>query len=264
MTSRSVAEPGGSGAPADVTDDAFLGGRLHLLQPRAGYRAGIDPVLLAAAVPAEPGDSVLELGTGVGAAILCLGLRVPHLVLSGVEVQPEYAALARENAARNGISLELHTADLASLPGDLRARQFDHVIMNPPYHAGAARTAAPDTGRETALSGADLELWIDTAVRRLSPAGQLTMIHDAAALPTLLGSLDARVGGVTVLPIAARAGRPARRVLLTCRKGSRAPFRLLPPRVLHDGSAHVADGDDYTAEISDVLRNGAPLRWDAD
>ena len=264
MTSRSVAERGGSGAPADVTDDAFLGGRLHLLQPRKGYRAGIDPVLLAAATPAKPGETVLELGAGVGTAILCLGARVPGLMLSGIEVQSEYAALARENAARNGISLELHTADLASLPGDLRARQFDHVIMNPPYYAGAARTAAPDAGREAALSGADLELWIDTGVRRLSPAGQLTMIHDAAALPALLGALDARVGGVTVLPIAARSGRPARRVLLTCRKGSRSAFRLLPPCVLHDGSAHVADGDDYTDEISDVLRNGARLCWDAD
>ncbi|MFZ2468854.1 MAG: methyltransferase, partial [Parvibaculum sedimenti] len=37
------------------TDDGFLGGRLQLLQPAKGYRAGIDAVLLAASVPARHG-----------------------------------------------------------------------------------------------------------------------------------------------------------------------------------------------------------------
>jgi tRNA1Val (adenine37-N6)-methyltransferase len=46
----------------ETTFDAFLGGRITLEQPTKGYRAGVDPVLLAASVPARAGQSVLELG----------------------------------------------------------------------------------------------------------------------------------------------------------------------------------------------------------
>ena len=53
------------------TDD-FLGGKLRVKQPKKGYRAGIDPVLLAASVNAHIGDNILDLGCGVGVASLCL------------------------------------------------------------------------------------------------------------------------------------------------------------------------------------------------
>lgn len=129
--------------PADLSDDGFLGGRLRLLQPKAGYRAATDPVLLAAAVPARAGENALELGCGAGAAALCLAARVPGLAVTGLERQPAYAALARENAARNGLALTVIEGDLAHLPAALRERSFDHVLANPPYYpAGGAGSAA--------------------------------------------------------------------------------------------------------------------------
>ena len=82
----------------ELSTDAFLGGRLSIMQPIRGYRAAADPVLLAAAVPARAGDAVLELGCGAGVASLCLGQRVPGLIQFGLELQPAYAALARRNA----------------------------------------------------------------------------------------------------------------------------------------------------------------------
>ena len=119
-------------AGEELTTDAFLGGRLAIRQPKAGYRAGIDPVRLAAAVPARSGETVLELGCGAGVAALCLGRRVPGLALAGIERQGDYAVLARENAAANGIAFEVVEGDLARMPASLRARSFDHVIANPP------------------------------------------------------------------------------------------------------------------------------------
>jgi len=124
-------------AEDDLTCDAFLGGKLHLWQPRRGrgYRAGVDPVLLAASIEATAGQSVLELGCGVGAAVLCLGARVPGLTLTGCELQPAYAELARRNG---GAALEVVEADLTDMPLHLRQRQFDHVLANPPYFDRAA------------------------------------------------------------------------------------------------------------------------------
>lgn len=247
-------------APEQLTTDAFLGGRLTVRQPKAGYRAGVDPVLLAAAVPARAGDAVLELGCGVGVASLCLGRRVPGVALAGIEVQADYAALARENAEANGIELEVVEGDLARMPTELRARSFDHVIANPPYFRRDAGTPARDAGRETAFGEATpLAQWIDAGMRRLRPGGRFTLIQRADRLPDLLAAFDGRRVALTLLPVAPRPGREATLVILAAVKGGRAPFRLLPPLVLHDGPPHEQDGKDYAPAIRAVLRDGTAL-----
>lgn len=244
----------------DITHDRFLGGRLTLAQPRRGYRAGVDPVLLAASVPAKPGESVLDLGCGVGAAALCLGRRVAGLRLTGVERQADYAALARDNAARNGLDFTVHTADLTDLPETVRAESFDHVIMNPPYYLAQHATKSADSGRAGALfEETPLALWIEVATRRLTPGGLLTVIQKAERLQGVLAALPDRLGSVLVQPLASRPGRDASLVLLRARKGGRSAFRLAAPILMHAGDAHLTDGDDYRPKISAVLRAGAPL-----
>lgn len=241
-----------------LTQDAFLGGRLHVWQPAQGYRAGVDPVLLAASVPAQEGQSVLDLGCGVGTAALCLGARVPGLSLLGVERQDRYATLAR----RNGLSVV--TADLTTLPGDLRKRSFDHVIANPPYFNRASSVPAQDQGREIALGEqTPLDIWVQVAAQRLRPKGYMHVILRADRLPMLLAAATGRLGSISVLPLAPRVGRAAELVILRARKEGRAEFRLCAPVIMHSGAQHERDGDDYTPLISSVLRDGAAL-WPLD
>ncbi|MEQ9694203.1 methyltransferase domain-containing protein [Shimia sp. SDUM112013] len=243
-----------------TSENAFLDGRLTIAQPVDGYRAGVDPVFLAAAVPAHPGQSVLELGCGVGTASLCLGWRVAGLTLTGVEIQTTYADLARTNASRNGQALEVHIADLAHLPEVLRQRQFDHVIANPPYFDRSASTAAREAGRETAMGEATpLSLWVDTAARRLAPKGFASFIHRAERLPDILAAFSGRLGSVQVLPLQPRLGRDANLVLVRGRKGGRAAFRLHAPVLLHEGTHHDGDRESYTSEVRAVLRDGTAL-----
>lgn len=243
-----------------LTRDGFLGGRISLWQPRHGYRAATDPVLLAAAVPARPGQSALELGCGVGTASLCLLSRLPGLSVTGIERQAEYADLARRNAGDNHLDLTVLTADLTALPAGLRAREFDHVLANPPYFRPEGGTPARDPGREGALrEETPLALWVDAGLRRLRPGGWLTMIHLAERLGDILAALPPRAGSVSILPVTPRQGRAANRVLIRARKGGRAPLRLLAPLILHEGAAHLSDGDDYSPAARAVLRHGAAL-----
>ncbi|WP_135450182.1 MULTISPECIES: tRNA1(Val) (adenine(37)-N6)-methyltransferase [Tabrizicola] len=245
-------------AAAELSDDKFLCGRLRLLQPVKGYRAATDPVLLAAACPATSGQSVLDLGCGAGAAALCLGLRVPGLHLAGLELQPDYADLARQNAQRNGIALEVHEGDLARMPGALR-RDFDHVIANPPYYPPGG-SPSPVPGRARAMRvETPLAHWVAAAARRLRPGGWLTLICGADGLPEVLSAMAPKLGSASVLPLAAREGRAALRVVVQARKGGRAAFRLLAPFVIHQGPAHDGDRENYTPEANAVLREGADL-----
>jgi tRNA1(Val) A37 N6-methylase TrmN6 len=195
-------------------------------------------VLLAARTPAGAQERVLDLGCGVGAAALCLARRTGAQV-TGLELQGRYAALARENAQINALPFQVIEGDLQNMPADLRAQTFDHVIANPPYYDRARGTQSSDAGREAALGeAAPLRAWVDAGVRRLKPKGRLHIILKAERLPELLGACDTRLGDLEVLPIAARAGRPAELVILGARKGARGPFRLHPPLILHEGAAH--------------------------
>lgn len=242
----------------ETTHDAFLGGRLTLEQPAKGYRAGVDPVLLASAVDARSGQSVLELGCGAGAALLCLATRVVGLDLYGIELQSYYAELCRTNAAVNRISAHIDTADLRDLPYDLNHMAFDHVIANPPYFQRTTGNPSPLADRDIAFGGATKTSdWLDTAYRRLKPKGWLTLIHKADRLPDVLRCLDVRFGAITVTPLAGRQGREADRFILRARKGGMTPFVLTAPVILHDGVTHTKDGKDYHPAIAAILRDGA-------
>ena len=248
----------------DLTHDAFLGGRLHVWQPRKGYRAGVDPVLLAAATPAQAGDTVLELGCGVGTAALCLAARVSGISVTGVEVQPEYADLARRNVRDNRADIAVVEADLAALPADLRQRQYSCVIMNPPYFERQKGTVAMDAGRDMALGGATpLATWLDVGIKRIAARGHLVLIQRMERLPEVLDGINGRLGSVIVCPIAGRATKAPELFLLKARQDGRAPFRMTTPLVLHQGATHDGDRESYTQTVRAVLRNGAALHiWD--
>jgi tRNA1(Val) A37 N6-methylase TrmN6 len=240
---------------AEVTEDALLGGRVRLFQPRDGYRVAIDPMLLAAATPAQPGQSVLDVGSGTGAAGLCLAARVAGVVLTGIERDAAMLALARRSAEANGVAAEWIEGDVLAPPAALTARQFHHVISNPPYRSAERGQRSPKAGVAAAhsIGDADFTAWLAFCAARVRGGGTLTLVLPAAEAARAVAALEPRLGGLTILPLWPRAGAEARRVILRARRGGRAPSRILPGLVLH------GDGRGYTAEAERVLRDAAPL-----
>lgn len=248
-----------------VTDDAFLGGRLNILQPRHGYRAGLDAVMLAAAVPGCEGASfsVLDAGAGVGTAGLCVAWRCPGARVVLIEREPDLVALARENISRNDLGdrvsvveadlSRVSAAELSSL--GVAEGAFDQVITNPPYHAEGTGTSARHALKSAAhaMPEAGLEDWCRFLARMARPGGDALIVHKTEALPDLVRSLSGRFGGLTALPLHSHAGEPAGRILLSGRKGSRAPFRLEAGLVLHE------DDERPTRGAEGVLRLGQAL-----
>ena len=236
---------------SDLTEDCFLGGRLTISQPRRGYRAGSDPVLLAAALTARQGQSVLELGCGVGTALLCVGTRVRGLSLWGVELQPAMAALARRNASDNGLAAAIFDGDIAAMPRTVRMRRFDHVIANPPYYDRRAGSSSPHPARETAVGEAlPLTEWVRRGAKRLEPRGCLTVIQKADRLPELVTAMTGLLGSVRIRPIQPRPDEPASLVIVQGLKGGGAPACLDAPLVLHEAG-------DFTPKAQAILRGEA-------
>ena len=229
--------------------DTFLDGRVKVAQLDSGFRSGLDAVMLAAAVPARDGDSALELGAGSGAAGLCLEARVPGLVITGVERDPELAALANQNARANKAKAHFISADIFALPPDLK-RDFDQVLANPPFHGEGQ--VSPDAARAAALmDDGKLSDWLKLGLQRTVSGGYFTAILRADRLNEALAALPEK--GVAAFPLFPRAGESPKRVIVQARKGSRAPFALLPGLILHQ-----ADGA-WTPEADAILRRGTAL-----
>ena len=234
-------------APAET----FLNGQVKVEQSRTGFRSGLDAVMLAAAVPARPGQTALELGAGTGAASLCLAARVPHVAITGVEIDPALVGLASRNAAVNGAGARVTflAADVFALPAAVK-RDFDHVFVNPPYNGEGH--ASPDPARARALQDeGQLKDWLRLAFQRTVSGGFFTTILRADRMHEALAALPST--GVNIFPLWPRAGEPAKRVILQARKGSAAPLGLLAGLILHTESGA------YTEAGDAVLRCGAPL-----
>lgn len=245
-----------------ASDDAFLGGALNVLQPRQGYRAGLDGVLLAATVPAASGERVLDVGAGVGLVGLAVARRAPGVRVTLVERDAGLAGLARANIARNALTgrVQLVEADIvrplsACAALAAAAESFDHVVANPPYHVEGHGTAAGDPVKAAAnaMSAGALERWVRFMAAMTRPGGTATLVHRADALGEILSALGGRFGGAAVVPVHPRAGEPASRVLVRAVKGSRAPMELGFGLVLHNAD------NTFRPEIDAILRGGAPL-----
>ena len=241
----------------EVTQDGLLDRRVLLTQPRRGYRAGSDAILLAAAVAAQPGQTVLDVGAGVGAVSLCLARRYPDLVVRGLEIQPELAELAAGNISANGLEETVHIqqGDIRCPPPEIGQTVFDHSVCNPPFYVHGNASHSPDQGKAQAHGEGETPLadWLDFCLRRTVSGGSITVIHRSDRLGSLLSGLGQGAGDMVIFPLWPRPDRSAKRVIVQARVQGKGPTTLHPGLCLHHGN-----GED-TEQARAVLRQCAPL-----
>lgn len=248
------------GPAPELSEDALLDGRVRLVQAQNGYRVAIDPVFLAAAIPARAGDRVLDIGTGSAAAALCLIARVPDVAVDGIELQEAMCLLAERNVDLNaaGDRLRIFPGDLMVPPPALEKAAYDHVMANPPHLA--AGKGSPPAQPERAIAHVEgrarLADWVGFALAMAKPEGTLTFLHRFDRCEELLALLARGAGALQVFPLLSATGTPVKRVLVQGQKGARASVTRRDGVRLHE-----ADGS-YSPEARAVLRAGRALSLD--
>jgi len=245
--------------PTDITEDRLLNGRARLRQPARGYRAGMDAALLAAACDAGSGERVLEAGCGAGGALVAAAIRRPEARFTGVERDPAAAALARENAALNGLEgrFQVIEGDVQAGFRALGQPTFDAAMANPPFFDDPAELRGPSPEKTGAwMADGGLAAWTAFLLKAVREGGTITVIHRADRLADLLSQLAPKAGSFRIRPIQPFADEPAKRVILRATKTGKAPLALLPALVLHDRT-----GAKHTPEAEAILRGEAALGW---
>lgn len=236
------------------TIDDFLGGKVKLYQSKDGYRATSDSVLLASAVPVRAGQSVLDIGTASGIILFCLNARVGELKLTGIDLQDSLIEMARVNQDLNNVDAEFLLVDLFQKKSPLTGMQFDAVVTNPPfYRSGCGRQ---NQEQNCAFhEQASIEKWILKCAKYVKAKGSLTLIHQMEALPEILHAFEkTALGGVEVIPLVKDLNTPAKRVIVRGFMGSKKPFLLKNPFVLHGENQ-----EGYSESAEQILRFGAGL-----
>lgn len=234
------------------TLDHFLDGRIKLIQPSTGYRAGIDPLFLSASLHPKSQERILDVGCGVGTAAIALAFRCPHIKVTGIEIQPDLCELALINIQANYLTgrINIIEGDILSPPTLLNLNTFDQVMTNPPYHEDHRTQTSPVPGKAQAnTETVDLGKWIKFCLKLLKPKGVFTMVHRAERLSEILIHLEKQTGDIVVYPLWPGLKKPARRVLIQARKNTGGELRLARGMVLHGGA------NKYTPEAEAVLRH---------
>jgi SAM-dependent methyltransferase len=235
----------------ETTLDYILNHRVAVEQPKKGFRIAVDTVLLAAAVPAMTGQHILDIGCGVGGAMLCVAARVTDLSLTGIEIQPELVELCRRNIEQNGLSdhAEVLGEDIKNF---IPEPTYDHALMNPPYHDTARHDVSsnPLKGIANSATADDLAVWIARAGKALKPNGTLTIIHRADCQDSIIAIVQQYFDDMAILPILPKQDMPPKRIIIRATKNNRtaeAPL-LCQPLILHNSN------DRYTDAAEGIVR----------
>ena len=251
------------GRSSSLTEDGFLNGRLNVLQPEKGFRAGIDSVFLAATIPCDPGETIFEAGIGTGVASLCVAARVKDVHITGVELSGRYAMIGKKNAANNGFENNIRfitgdvkealRRDLADWPAH---GSFSHAFANPPYFDNNTILKSPNSLKAAAngFGPEDLDLWVKVLGTMVAMRGTVTFVHRAEAVGRLLTAMEGKFGDIRIAPLHAREGMAATRVIIQGVRGTKGPLQLLPGLILH------SSGNAFTPEAEAILRDGMSWR----
>lgn len=231
-----------------TTKDTFFNGRIQVAQAADGYRFSIDAVILAWHIAPAPEARVVDLGTGCGIIPLILAYRHPSIAVTGIEIQPQLAQLAADNAAINHMAdrITIVCADIRTPKNHLPAGQADIVVCNPPFRQADSGRINPHEERAIARHELTVTLKdiLATTKRALRTSGEFVAIYPASRVADMISAMrEAGIEPKLLRTIHSRQEEEARLILVKGSRNGRPGAAIAPPLVLYDAESR------YTPEI---------------
>jgi tRNA1(Val) A37 N6-methylase TrmN6 len=225
---------------------------LKIIQDDRFFKFGTDSVLLANFVELRNGDKVIDLGTGSGVIPLLLAYKSKGVKVTGVEIQPKAADLAKRNVEFNNLEeqIKIMNADLCSLESKLDAGSFDVVVSNPPYLPVEGGKMKENDHMAIARHEIHAELTdiVAEASRLLKYGGYFFLVHRAERLTEVIENLaEYNCQAKELRLVQARSDKEADIFLLKAKKGANPGLRVKPVLIIYQDNS-----SEYTSELKKI------------
>ncbi|GHT93474.1 methyltransferase [Alphaproteobacteria bacterium] len=233
----------------ELTKDYVLKGRVSLLQPKYGYRVAVDPFVLSSFVNVRDGQSVLDVGCGVGAISLILKLKNPFAQITAIDVDRDICDICMRNSEENSLDIDIINVGIENFHKNHRNNLFDHVVTNPPFF-NKKSTRVSDLKLLANFETIELSDWVSCCLKNLKNGGMFYIIHHASRISDILLSLAKKAGATEIIPIFPKDGQDAIRVIVKCKKGSMESTRITSGLILHDRDGNFSETTREILEFS--------------
>ena len=228
-----------------------LWGGYALIQDDRFFKLGQDSMLLSAFAAPPVKGNVIDLGCGNGALGILLCARHKRITVTGLELQPDVAALAQENVEYNHLEqrMRIVTGDLKQHKKLFPTGAFDYVICNPPYFANHSGYAAHGENRhtarqETGCSAADA---VQAAAYLVKYGGRAAFVYRPERVCELITDMkQCQLEPKRLRFVHQHAKAVPSAVLIEARRGSAPSVQVLPPLLVR------GETGDYTEEYRTI------------
>ncbi len=238
----------------NINVDSFLFGKIKAYQNNLGYKSGTDAVLLASIIKAARNHKILDMGSGVGVASLCLASRISHIEVYGLEINDYFYQLSFKNATENNLLSKYVPKKGSVLDKNIFDFQFDSIMSNPPYYKNYENKQDFSLKQQGNIEGeAKLKDFINFAFKNLKNKGNLYIIQRSERLKETLDLLIPKYwGNIEINPIYSYENKPAKRFIVIAKKlGSQNNT------ILHYGIVMHKNDTTYTERAEKILRDAS-------
>jgi FkbM family methyltransferase len=215
----------------ELTEDSILNGKIKLFQPQNGYRAALDPIILASFIRLTPSQRVLDVGCGVGTISMILKRNENTAEITALDMDKEMCQICEQNASTNGLAVEVLNTGIENYALS-KEGAFDHVVTNPPFFEEKSSRIS-DSKKLANFETISLVEWISLCLNNLKNKGIFSIIHRVSRLEEILSTLKGRAGAVKITPIFPKSDREANRIVVQAKKSSKSETTILPGIIVH-------------------------------
>ncbi len=209
-----------------------------IYQYTEGFSFGTDAVLLSGFITPRKKDIGVELGTGTGIIPLLLSIHKEFGKIYALEIQKDYALLARENIALNGFSDKVEVIE-----GDLKEVKkhipfyCDFVFSNPPYMK--KETGKVNDNEKKSIARHEIHCDIrdvcSAASSLLQDKGDFYCVYRLSRMAELFSAMaEVDLEPKNIVFVTPKKDSSPDLILVRGVKGAKAELKSRPPFVLQD------------------------------
>ena len=237
----------------EITLDKFLDGRINIYQPKKGYRAGIDAVILAACIKEKKNCKILDAGSGSGLISFCLAHRCKNVFITGIEKNKEYHFLAMKSLKKNKLKSEINF--LNKNFKDLHNMKFHIIVSNPPWFPRNTTFQSKNLLiNDSKIESLNLDFWINKVFSNLTSLGEYYTIFPYNRIKVLIKILKKYFNIIKVYPLASFKGLSANKAIVYAKKSNnKYKYCEFDNIIIHKSDKT------FKSNINAILRKGNPL-----